>query len=553
MSLHPRRSVVPADTRAAAAAIYRNKKRPNAYVVLRDRLGEVMSDQDFLSTYASGGRPATSPACLSLVTVLQYMEDLTDRQAAEAVRSRIDWKYLLGLSLEDEGFDFTVLHDFRERLLAQGQESMLFDRVLIRLTEEGLVRAGGRQRTDSTHVLGAISRLNRLELVGETMRATLNALATDAPAWLVAYADPSWVDRYGPRLVQQRLPQKERERTALEQQIGRDGVALLTAVDGVTTPTLVSCHPAVGILRRVWAQQYSEGDDGPHFRPTADLPPANQLICSPYDADARYSQKRDTVWQGYTAHLTETCEETQPHIITQITTTPALTQDVASVAAIQEDLITHGLAPTRHLVDTGYLSAAVVVTSQVERGITLVGPMRENVSWQAKAGAGYATAAFGIDWEAEHATCPQGKQSSSWRPVMTGPQIHEIQVHFRRADCQICAVRVHCTRADRRSITLHPHAEHEALAQARAGETVATFACEYAVRVGIEASIAQALARCGLRHARYRGLAKTHLQHLLTGTALNLIRVADWFGATPPRGDRRSSFVRLMTTTPVLP
>jgi len=285
MSLHPQSlPPVPADTAAVAADAFR--RRPNPYILLRDRLGPLFRDHDFLALYGHTGPPATSPARVALVTLLQYMEAMTDRQAAESVCSRIDWKYLLGLPLDDDGFDHTILHDFRQRLLTHGQEALLFDHLLVHLTAAGLVKAGGRQRTDSTHVLGAISRLNRLELVGETMRATLNALATDAPGWLVAHAENAWIQRYGPRLVQQRLPKEARKREDLERQIGRDGLTLLAAVDTPTTPALVSGHSAVALLRQVWAQQYTEDDTGPRLRPPADLAPAAQLLCSPYDPDA---------------------------------------------------------------------------------------------------------------------------------------------------------------------------------------------------------------------------------------------------------------------------
>lgn len=547
MSLHLRSlPAVPAETAALAQQVFR--RRPNPYLVLRETLGPLFTDRDFLPLYGHAGAPATSPALLAMVTLLQYMEDLTDRQAAEAVRSRIDWKYLLGLPLTDTGFDHTILHDFRDRLLRHAQDDLLLRRVLARLTAAGLVKAGGRQRTDSTHVLGAVSRLNRLELVGETMRAALNALAPVAPAWLRAVADPAWVERYGPRLVQQRLPTAPGKRSALERQIGRDGEVLLAAADAVTAPATVRSHPAIAVLRQVWLQQYQEDDDGPTCRPTDELLPAAALVCSPYDPDVRYSEKRDTVWRGYTVHLTETCEETQPDVVTQVTTTRATTRDDQATAAIQTDLVAHGVAPDRHLADTGYLSAALRVASEQDRGITLVGPAREDPSWQAHAAAGYAAADFRIDWDATTVTCPQGKQSTSWRETASGTGT-VIQTHFRRADCQPCPVHDLCTHADRRSVTIAPRAEYEALQAARAYQHTAAFAIEYARRAGCEATLSQAVRRCDLRHARYRGLPKVRLQHLLTASALTLTRVADWLMPAPPPPDRRAAFVRFMAAT----
>jgi transposase len=175
---------VPADTARVARAAF---PKGALAIRIRDQLGSWYEDGDFAAAYPVRGKPGISPAQLAMVTVLQFIEDLTDRQAADAVRGKIDWKYCLGLELADDGFDFTVLNGLRERLAAAGAERVIFDRLLKRLKELGLVKAGGRQRTDSTHVLGRIRDLNRLELAGETVRAALEALA--AAAGLAGWRD----------------------------------------------------------------------------------------------------------------------------------------------------------------------------------------------------------------------------------------------------------------------------------------------------------------------------------------------------------------------------
>src|SRR3954454_19667221 len=145
---------------------------------MRNELGAVYDDRMFASLYPARGQPAHSPWRLALVTVLQFAEGLSDRQAADAVRGRIDWKYALGLELADPGFDFSILCEFRARLVAGRLEQGLLDTMLLaRLRERGLLKARGRQRTDSTHVLAAVRAVNRLESVVETLRAALNALA----------------------------------------------------------------------------------------------------------------------------------------------------------------------------------------------------------------------------------------------------------------------------------------------------------------------------------------------------------------------------------------
>jgi transposase len=184
MSLHPQGvPPVPEETRRIAQAAF---PRGNVYMRMRDELGVIYDDQLFASLFSARGQPAMSPWRLALTTVMQFAEGLSDRQAADAVRSRIDWKYALSLELIDPGFDHTVLSEFRTRLVAGQAEQLLLDTLLTRMRERGLLKARGRQRTDSTHVLATIRTLNRLELVGETVRYALNSLAVVAPDWLRA-------------------------------------------------------------------------------------------------------------------------------------------------------------------------------------------------------------------------------------------------------------------------------------------------------------------------------------------------------------------------------
>ena len=208
--------------------------------------------------------------------VLQFVENLSDRAAAEAVRGRIDWKYALGLALSDPGFDHTVLSEFRTRLVEGGAELLLFDALLDRLKAEGLVKARGRQRTDSTHVLAAVRTLNRLERVGETLRAALNEVASVAPEWLQALAPPAWYERYGRRVENYRLPKTEAARTALAAEIGADGRRLLGAINAATDRPELTRLPKIEILRQVWATQYAEEEGRLHWRAMDELPPCTE-------------------------------------------------------------------------------------------------------------------------------------------------------------------------------------------------------------------------------------------------------------------------------------
>src|SRR5258707_9191686 len=213
MSLKPQAICpVPQETVRVAQAAY---PKGNLYIQMRDVLGSIYTDEDFADLFPKEGQPTEAPWRLALVTVMQFVENLSDRQAADAVRGRLDWKYLLGLELTDPGFDASVLSEFRTRLIDQHAEERLLEKMLTLFQQKGWLKARGRQRTDSTHVLAKIRALNRLLCVWETMRAALNSLAIVAPSWLRTHSSSDWVERYGPRSEDSRLPAGEKERRAL--------------------------------------------------------------------------------------------------------------------------------------------------------------------------------------------------------------------------------------------------------------------------------------------------------------------------------------------------
>ncbi|WP_345675496.1 transposase [Yinghuangia aomiensis] len=219
-------------------------------------MSELFVDEDFNDWFPTDGRRGLSPARLALVSVLQFAENLTDRQAAEAVRCRIDWKYCLGLELGDPGFDHSVLSEFRDRIAEGDRADRLLAVMVERFVAAGLVKRGGRQRTDSTHVLGAVRRLNRAELVGETLRAALEALARADDEWLAPLTTPEWAERYGRSVRYDRLPKGAVKLAAYVEQVGADGMTLLTAVHAPDAPPRLRALDQVQVLRRVWVQQY---------------------------------------------------------------------------------------------------------------------------------------------------------------------------------------------------------------------------------------------------------------------------------------------------------
>jgi transposase len=536
-------------------------------VAVRDRLGEWLKDEDFAAAFGVRGRPGYSPVVLALVTVLQHVENLTDRQAVLQARSRLDWKYMLGLPLTGAVvFDHTVLPEFRGKVAEAGLELVALDALLERLKEEGLVKAGGKQRTDSTGVTAAVAALNRLELAGESVRAAVEALAAAHPAWTAGVLDDSWVRRYGTPVTSWRPPMTEKKRDELAVAYAKDGYALVNAVYDPASPAWLREVPAVQVLRTVLLQNYTvtTGEDGREVvrrreseREGGDgLPPGDKKIASPYDVDARWGVKRDEFWLGYKLHVTETCDDQPPcacggrckkgcaagafpNLITDVATTPATVTDNAMTAVIDDHLAARDLAPGRHYLDSGYLSAEILVEERRRLGIVLVGPLLADTSPQARAGAGYALADFAADYDARVVTCPQGRASVSWSPCVQNGK-DKIAVKFSPADCGPCPARSLCFAGksrNRRQLSLDPRELAEARAANREEGKTRSFQADYARRAGIEGTMAQAV-RHGARRARYRGLSKTRLEHAFMAVALNLIRLhAYWTGIPLNRGN----------------
>jgi len=546
MCLHPNPiGEISSETARVARAAF-----PKGTVVmrLRDEFSTLYQDEDFRALYPSKGQPALAPWRLALITVFQFLEHLSDRQAADAVRGRIDWKYALGLDLTDSGFHFSVLTEFRTRLITGGAEHRLLDTMLERFKARGLVKARGKQRTDSTYVLAAVHDLHLLELVAETLRAALDDLAAVVPDWLRGVAQPVWFERYGRRVEDYRLPKRQEERQAFALAVGADGFLLLDALDAPEAPAVAREVPMVQTLRDVWRVHYArEGDGPPRWRAGTELPPVGERLQSPYDPEAHYSTKRRVEWSGYKVHVTETCDADAAHLITHVMTCPAMQQDMTSTAEIHERLAAKGLLPSEHFVDSAYIDAALLVGSRRDHGVSLEGPVRGVANQHTRAGQGFEQRDFAIDWEGERVTCPQGKTSVTWRAGRDEVGAPRITAVFSRTDCGTCTVRPLCTTAKdaRRSLYFHPRPEYEALNAARARMHDAAWKQRYRVRAGIEGTLSQGVRAFGMRRSRYIGLAKSGLQQACTAAAMNVSRAVHWLAGSPRAGTRVTRFAAL--------
>lgn len=518
-------------------------------MLLRDALEGVYSDTAFETLYPRRGREALAPWRLALVTVLQAVENLSDVQAAEMVRARLDWKYALALEVDDPGFDQSILTDFRQRLVDHQAQELLLEPILRLCVERGWIKPKGKQRVDSTMVLSQARRLHSLESVGETLRVALNALAEQEPDWLEGVISPDWFERYVHRFELQRFPKGKAAQEALVQAVGEDSFTLLSAVEHPDAPAGLAAWEAVRRLRQVWEQHYERVQGQIKWRDGPAVKNAERVV-TPHDSEARESRKRDTEWLGYKVHLMETCTPGERvHLITQVETTVATTQDVERTEALLSAVSHKGWEVEEALMDSGYVSGAILL-AQRARGCEVVGPVLPDPSWQQQ--TGYGGQAFTLDWEHKQAICPQGHPSQQWSRKRDNRGEEVIQIFFAPKLCQQCAVKTSCTKSQTggRTLTIAPRELHEALHERRVEQRSKAFQQKYAQRAGIEGTLSEGVRAHGMRRSRYRGRDKTHLQMVSVAAAINLVRLVQMLqreqaGLSPRRVRPPSAFARL--------
>jgi len=531
MSLQPQAPrAMPPDLAGLGDTLFKNKPG-SPYRLVGDQLYEKYRDEDYLDLYSPEGKPGLSPVLLGLVTVFQDLEGLSDREATNAVLVRLDWKYALHLPLDYAGFDFSVLSEYRQRLVKHGAEGRLFEQILVDMEGLGVLKRHGRQRTDSLAVLTRVRTLNRLELVVETLRVAVREIVAIEEEWARVVLPPSWEERYGVRCVYERLSEKERE--VLQRETGRDGQWLLERLEESSTPQVLRELDEVKVLREVWAQQYEVKDrrevvfrePGPYDGKTR--------IQTPHDPEARYSKKRDTEWIGYKAQVTETDDEDMPHLITDIAVTSSVESDQEALGEIRARQVERDVLPKERLGDAGYVSGATLAAG-AELGEDLVGPAAEDCSPQARMENGITQEQFAVDVTAGRAECPGGQTTTRHTVHADG----SMTFRFDAAECQDCPLRAQCcTGKGGRTITRSAH--HEELQAARARQKTDEFKQCYKHRGGVEGCLSVLVRGHGMRVCRYLGEAKNNLRALFVGAAVNLRRAARWLAGLRPQVRRK--------------
>ncbi|MFJ8545910.1 transposase [Streptomyces sp. NPDC093586] len=444
--------------------------------------------------------------------MLQFLLGLSDRQAAEAVRCRIDFKDAMAMELGDPGFHHSALAGFRDRLAEGDRADRLLDLALARLKEAGLVRERTTQRTDSTHVLAAVRDLTRLELVSEAVRAALEEVADAFPHLLDGLVDEDWGLRYGRPVRLGKNPTKPKTRILTT---GNDAARLLEHLHRHGAGR--ASGPRVQALRQIMVQNYHHDAAGHLRRRTADkeggagLPPSSRAIVSPYDTSARYARHGHIIsWKGFSAHPTETCAPDGPHVITDVVTTAATTHDSQVLPGIHIRLARRELLPAGHLVDAGYTFLPHLGQAAREHQVTVSGPLRGNPTHQHRRNEGFARDDFHIDYDRRQVTCPKGQVSAGRHgpyPTSSPTAAPLIVARFTKGQCRPCPARAQCTSTagSARTVGFPPRELHDLQLRVRAEQQTPEWKTRYAVRSGGEGTVNEFAHGHSMRRCRYRG------------------------------------------------
>lgn len=498
----------------------------SVYKLVGDELFNQFSEADFADLYPEEGKPGYSPVILGFVSIFQYLEKYPDRQAAEALRMRMDWKYALHLPLDYAGFDFSVLSEFRDRLLKHQAERRIFDRLVEAFHAKGLIKERGKQRTDSMAMLTKVRRLSRLELVVESLRLAVGAVLKKDRTWGEAVIPPDWEERYGERFVMQRHTREEWE--GYDRTVGEDGQWFLARLESEGAPAELKNLPEVQVLKTVWAQQFQQETGKIVYQPSVSYDGHTQ-IQSPHDPQARYSKKRIQEWVGGKVQATETDDEGYPHIITDIAGTCSSLTDYEALSPIQDRLAERNCLPLQQYVDSGYMSGPNLEHSQAKT-IDLIGPAQAVVSKQTKLPDGITTDQFALDLTNKQATCPAGHTIDYY-----DEQQDKVRFYFPPEVCHPCPLRPRCC-TGKGGRTICVGQTYPLLQQARQRQKTEVFKKDYHKhRSGVEGCLSALARGNGLRVSRYIGHPKRNVQALFGGSAANLKRVARWLAGIRPK------------------
>ena len=477
------------------------------------------------------GRPAVEPVLMLGVSLLQFMEKMPDRKALELVKMHMGWKYALDMEIDDKGFHPTTLVKFRQRLVEAGAERIGFDAIFDALAQAGLVKKGGRQRLDSTHVLGCVAKMSRLECMRETVRLFIQQVDT----WGLAESLENY-RQYRERYCESELAWHRLSKQSVAskaERAGRDALALLEWLG--QQPAKIRDHAKALLLKRVFEEQYKVSGEELTVRKLN----TSGRVQNPHDAEAQWSSKdqaKTKTWIGYKAQVVESVPDSDKpnkkgepteQFLLEVTTTEAITSDLEGMQRTLKAQEQHQQnVPCELYVDAGYVTDDTLAEAK-QQGRELVGPARPPGHPDKTI---FDATKFDVHTAQRKAICPAGHTSRQCSMINDR---HQGRVYLRfewGSLCDTCSLQKRCSKRQdgRRHLSVGLH--HDLLQQRRREMKTEAFKLKMHRRAAIEGSISE-LTRQGARRTRYRGLAKTTLANYLQGAAVNTnrwLRLIQW-------------------------
>lgn len=466
--------------------------------------------EDFENMYMEGGRPPINPKVLLLVLIMQFIERLSDRAAAYNLRYRIDWKIALGLELDFNGIHPTTLVKFRDRLLASEKASYAFDKVIEYLVEQGLVKRGCKQRIDSTHVIGKVRELSRLELFHETLRlfcVDVVDLKDEMPNFIRELFE-YYVDEIAIRGISDAQKKKY---------LREAGAAMKAFIDWANRDDVELIKlKSLKIMKTIFGQNFKVDSPDPGGPELIKIATGKDHVCSPHEPDARYANKGGKGWLGYKAQIAETVAEGEDKVnfITHAEVGDATDYDGDAVNDFIEEQKQNDITPSEVYGDTHY-NTANNIQKLAEDKVILKGPVAPVSKEKNSKNKG-----FEIDIESKKVVCPENKTSEKFS-IIKGDRV---KVRFSKHDCETCSRRAECE-PNPRGKQLQVRIENDILTKRRQEMTTEEFKIDMYKRNGIEGTISGLVRGAGIRLARYRGKNKVRLQIKFSGTASNITRL----------------------------
>lgn len=512
---------IPDETRRVAEAVCRGSTA--WYLRLSRELRKIYSTLDFAELYPDAGQWGIHPYRAFAILMLQVIEGLSDRAAADQICTSIGWKYILSLELDDEGWHHTVFVRARDRLLRTDPQKTFLDAQLRILSEQGLLKTK-KQRIDATSIDACVKVLNRTELVLEAVRNAIEALSDADPDWLASITQSEWIERYYlSRPFNYGLPRRHKSKIELAQAAGEDGFFILYCIEQTREPkrTKLSKLKAIVTLRQILEDQFypPEGKNGPTLRDEKELKPSGERLVSPHETDARMATKRGQTWTGYKLHTTETCTAGGPNFITDTRIEPATKNDSLTLPDVVMRLDERKMLPEKLLADSGYVNATFYSKARIELGLDILSRLVNGHSWQSQIKNGFDISRFKIDFAKREVRCPRRVKSKRWKISKAG----DINVFFPEDKCCVCPAKERCTKATRRVLHLQPEPVFREQQFMRQRQDTTDFKLEYSARAGAEGTQAEFVRVAG-RRSKVRGQNKTNLTYVLAAVAVNFGR-----------------------------